>query len=437
MDCKPAEVDQALVAAHNAVATLKRFVVQEELVKFQEFRKRDGVRLRPDMPTPRSFREDIFDGLMHWVRSTVSDAQSGFLVPWVTDADGPSPSANAPLHASATSQGTLATLLTLMSEQIERDRKAKEFSAGAIHNFNQTLNGYREENRAMDAYKDRIIELQAVINHTKRYNEIDTEVGAAAKPKLVPSDCILSEGQKRKEVANELASITTSMRDKLERVEAENTKLVADKVFAAAETKLLGDRVRVLEAQLAVLNASSAVSLRELAKAREENARYLLSGGVGASNGGLASYHVTENTSPTSPTKPSPASPREVEINGVVIHRDVAKWMIDVYKALLENPEAAEKLQALRNVSSIRSASSGGGGAGGGSSAGSTRPAAAIPSRAVDSARSSASVPGSADARDRLGSAQQRVGSARSFADHVSAVRSSSAGTTGSAQSDV
>lgn len=430
MDCKPAEVDQALVAAHNAVAILKRFVVQEELVKLQEFRKRDGVRLRPDMPVPRSFREQIFDGVMQWVRCTVTDAQSGFLLP--------NPDGDGIVHPSTTqgppsSQSTLAVVLSMMTQQMEHDRKAKEFNAATVHLFNQTLNGYREENRAMDAYKDRIIELQAVINHTKRYSEIDTEVGAALKPKLVPSDCIPSEGQRRKEVANELANVTTSMKDKLERVVAENAKLVSEKLYSAAENKLLSDRVRVLEAQLAVLNASSAVTLRELNKAREENAKHLLGGG-GSATALLSSLASYSPQPPSSPSKQQTTnSPREVEINGLVIHKDVAKWMVEVYKALLDNPEAAEKLQGLRHVASVRGGSSAG-------SAGSVRPAGGVsgpPSRAVDSARSSASVPGSADTRDRVGSAQQRLGSARSFAEHVSAVRSSSAGTTGSAQSDL
>jgi hypothetical protein len=422
MDCKPAEVDLALVAAHNAVATLKRFVVQEELVKLQEFRKRDGVRLRPDMPTPRSFREQIFDGVMQWVRCTVADAQSGFLIP-SPEVDG----VHSLSQTQQSSHATLAVVLQMMAQQMEHDRKAKEFNAATVHTFNQTLNGYREENRAIDAYKDRIIELQAVINHTKRYSEIDTEIGAALKPKLVPSDCVPSEGQRRKEVANELASVTSSMKDKLQRVEAENAKLISEKLYTAVENKLLSDRVRVLEAQLAVLNASSAVSLRELSKTREENARHLI-GGVPPGAALLSSSLASGSPQPPSPTK-QPTSPRDVEINGLIIHRDVAKWLVEVYKALLENPEAAEKLQALRQLPSVR----------GGSSAGSTRPAAVSGSltRAADSARSSASVPGSVDARDRVGSAQQRLGSARSFAEHVSAVRSSSAGTTGSAQSDL
>lgn len=412
MDCKPSEVDAALIAAHNAVAVLKRFVTQEEAIKFHEFRKSDGGRLRPDMPPPRFFREMIFDGLMQWVRSTVSDAQSGFIIPWNDTGDVPAASDK----DTPTAQGTMSVLLAMMSEQMERERKSKEFCAATLHAFNQTLNGYREENRTLDAYRDRIIELQAVINHTKRYSEIDTEIGAASRPRLVPSDCIPSEEQRRREVANQLASTTMSMKEKLERVEADNAKLAADRLLIVSENKLLNDRVRVLEAQLAILNASSAVSLRELSKAREENARYHA---ATPPPGGLA---VQPPSSPTLKT----SSPRNVEINGVPIPREVAKWMLEVYKALLDNPEAADKLQALRMGSAASRTSPSEG-----TSAGSSRAAASHRPVARDSGSSSA------EPRERLGSGQQRLGSARSFAEHVSAVRASSAGTTGTSQSDV
>lgn len=306
-----------------------------------------------------------------------------------------------PHHANR-SIAHLATLTHLLTQQLEAERRNKHFYVSASTSFNRILEGYREENAAIAAYKDRIVELQAVLNDTKKVGEVGALVGpptntapkhavassgggsaaaaaaVSSSPLVVPVDCIPSDEQKRREVANALAAVTIHMKDKWERTNAECSVLLSEKAYLMTESRLLLDRVKVLEAQLSVVTASASACLRELQKARSQEAQrsqqlYRAQNSHIAPSPHILQERLSAVTTTASTSSLLPAASRVESstvvtadggptcvIGGVTMEVSVALWLRDVYVSLMANPDAAGVLQLLRhpnhNSSSVQAA---------------------------------------------------------------------------------
>ena len=311
-----AEAEHALLAAHENLAVLKLYISGHHATN-------------SSLSTNAHARDGIIDAFMSYVRSTVTAVAHGTL---------PGISADAPNGSSRyTSEGSgqLSQLVGMLCGELEVERRERAFAADALHKFNATMLDFRLEDDVTQVYKHRIVELQAVINGTKRPQDIRSDVGV--KPPVVPTGLNVTEEQKRLEACNALSRLTNQMKDKMERLRAENMKLLGDKSVLVGENKLLADRVKVLETQLAIMSASSSVNLRELNKQRTLTAR-------------LASAKDNAHQR----QQQHQLQPGECVVGGVVMDKEVAMWLHDVYNALLANPGAAETLQNLRGGSGHR-----------------------------------------------------------------------------------
>jgi hypothetical protein len=194
------------------------------------------------------------------------------------------------------------------------------------------------------------------------------------------------------------------MKDKCDRLQAENLLLSSDSVALRAENKMLLDRLRVVEAQLAVLNASASTVLHELSKQREINAKLTVNAATDDDQGRTSGGHV-------------PLQPGECVVAGVVMEKEVALWLKDVYVTLLHHPETIQTIEALRRGSSAAPSSSA---LEPPEVASVTRVSSAVsrPSAAKCSRESSAQVRSA-----RTASNTTNATSAMSFADHVASVR--------------
>jgi hypothetical protein len=293
------DAERALYAAHEAIAVVKMYLSEQQ------------DRSWSASPDDARSRDLIIDGFMQYVRSVVTAAAQGTL-------------AKAPPPVS----GDLVSMLCSELEAVRRDR---EFTADAVERFNATMLRLRSDDDVTQVYKHRIVELQAVINGTKRPQDIQPDVGVRAP--VVPTGLSVTEDQKRAEACNSLSRLTSQMKDKMERLKAENIKLSGDKAILVTEAKLLADRVKVLEAQLGVMASSASVNLRELHKQRTLVSRL-------AAQKDDARLHQRQQQ--------HQLQPGECLVGGIVMDRDVALWLHDVYHALLADPTAAETLRNLK-----------------------------------------------------------------------------------------
>jgi hypothetical protein len=313
MNTSIADAERALLAAHEALAVIKMFVAEHEA--------KSG-----SLSTVSQARDTIFNTFMHYVRSSVTAVARGTLCKVAPGSAGPS-------HVT----GDMAELVSLLCDELEAERRDRAFADEAVSRFNATMLTLRLEDDVTQVYKHRIVELQAVINGTKKPQDIRPEVGIRAP--VVPTGITVTEEQQRAEALNSLSRLTGQMKDKLERVRADNLKVTGEKGILVAENRLLADRVKVLEAQLGVMSASSAVNLRELHKQRTLVAR------LAAQKDGARQHQV----------QPHQLQPGECVVGGIVMDREVALWLHDVYNALLANPAAAETLRTLRGTAAAES----------------------------------------------------------------------------------
>jgi hypothetical protein len=371
MNTSVADAERALYAAHEALAVIKVFVAQQE------------AKNSPLSSFSRA-RDTIFNAFMQYVRSTVTAAAQGTLAKVGSNG------------GLADVNNGMADLVELLCQELEAVRRDRDFAADAIERFNATMLDFRTEDDVTQVYKHRIIELQAVINGTKRPQDIRPDVGVRAP--VVPTGLAVTDDQKRLEACNALSRLTSQMKDKLERLRAENMKLAGDKSVLAGENKLLCDRVKVLEAQLGVMSASSSVNLRELHKQRT-----LVSRLAAQKDGGRLHQQQQHQL-----------QPGECLVGGMVMDREVALWLHDVYNTLLANPAAAETLRNLRGSDASAPASSIGRASADDSSAGSR------PKRTPSaSTRDTASRPPSRPASGSVPTYGQTKGHTMSFTDFI------------------
>ena len=324
----PEEVEQVLLIAHEAIAKLKLFVATQEAINKAEKeagRNPNGADVSADAAEAVEDTGDLFDGLLEYIRGTVSNALNGGTraKPARIRARSPPPHGSRHIEAEA---AQLRSLLRATISELEAERAEKHALMNEVRQFNKVVDDYRRDNNVLQVYKDRIVELQAVINGTKRPGEVGAEIGES-RLESVPADVVLTADQKRKEVANELARLATQARDKSERFKAENMKLQAEKVSLIGQNSILVDRVKVLEAQLSVLTASSSVALRELSKQRLQAAM-----AIEAPNAVRRQLQTGE-----------------VRVGGVTMEAEVAIWLKNMYTKLLNDPEASKTLMSVKD----------------------------------------------------------------------------------------
>ena len=190
---------------------------------------------------------------------------------------------------------------------------------------------FREDVDVIEAYKCRIIELQKVINGTKLPGELSAVIEPAVRNgrgQVIPVNAEGSPSQQQNETIHKLSKHIVTLKEKLDRAEAENCQWSANVAALLGENSMLTDHVKLLETEVTSLGKSNASLTKELTKARlVQNT----SGGGGGGKGG------------------------DVIIGGMVIDAEVALWIKDVYVGLSQGKETNEVLASIAQHSSSSS----------------------------------------------------------------------------------
>ncbi len=205
----------------------------------------------------------------------------------------------------------LRSLVSALSAQLLEERNDKRVFLSQVNQFNTVVRSYRNENNVLQVYKERIKQLQRTEG-----NSLPDSAHHQHRP---------ASPKKANEAANELARLTCTMKDKMDRARAENVKLSADKMALLGDKGLLLDRVRVMEMQLGVLAESSGHAQREVAKLRA--------------------------TSPRAPATSGKVDTSDVVmVGGVAMERDVVNWLKEMYYTLMSDTNGNAKKQPQQSL---------------------------------------------------------------------------------------
>ena len=217
----------------------------------------------------------------------------------------------APASRPTDRETALASLLMHTVQSTSDGFHDREGAAGLAFQ----LRMFREDMDVVDAYKSRIVELQKVVNGTLPPGELPPTIEA---PRKVAVGIELSTTQQQSEMVHNLSRMVVTLREKLDRSEAEASQWSANVAALLGENAMLSDRVRLLETEVITLGKHNSTLTKELAKTR------LGSGG-------------------------------DVTIGDVTIDREVALWIKDVYVGLAEGKDTKEVVQAIRRAGDVES----------------------------------------------------------------------------------
>jgi hypothetical protein len=327
-----AQLEEALAALHRAVGTIRAFVVHHTATA-------------EDSSTNASLGQcgPVFDAFLRYARSVASAATSDnngatdanlASVPALAPRGGETDEATFTRRRGTTEVEHLRQLVDLLVQQVADELSGHDSTDGAKRRLTDQLEALRLDAAVTTVYQGRVRELLSLLGHQDQATS-ERLTSIAVQPRAVD--------EARTEtalVATELGRLTANMKDKLNRVVAENAKLHADRGALLAENALLFARVEKLEQQLSTMAASASGTLKELDRSRQRFANSKAALTTPPRRSTTPSGAKASNTTAHSTAEAS--APTTLRIGDVVIDRNVALWMKDMYAALLADAETRD-----------------------------------------------------------------------------------------------
>ena len=322
------DVETAMVELHRAAGVLASYLQDSSTVG------------------STGYHTDLIQSFLGYVRAAVSSAADGSI----------HHGAAGPKVVDATMKGTLPisheegrrlrAMVTALNAQLEMELRAKAAVVVEQSRLTRLLEELRLEKDLSDVLKQRIKEL------------VHKGADCVSVPGEVSADCrIAAERSQVQQVATELGRVTAGMKERHDRHKAEVLKLRSDKLALLAENALLFEKSKLLQEQLYTMSQSASMSLRQLQRERVSNAS-----AAAVSRDPVARRTMTPAGSTSARKLPGDAGPHvatleaeegasdvpkthgSIRIDNVVIDRDMALWMKDMYVALAQDPETAGML---------------------------------------------------------------------------------------------
>lgn len=325
------ELQHAVADAHAAVAQLKAFIMAAAARNAAAAGLADAA-----AEAVAETYGDVLDACMSYLRTAVASAASGVLgsssmVPLNgTQRRVEDPAAAA--QAVVPDEGArLRTLVNALTRQLEAEIAVPaEVTSHDRQRLAAQLEALQTESSIVRLYKHRIRELLALMN-------CNQPLTAERLTTIVHAHD--GEDKRSAQVASDLGRLAAQSREKLERQRAELLKLQSDRVALLAENSMLFDRVQALEAQVATITSSASSTLHELSRTRVRAAKDVASTKRPDVSRPATSASKLLNIS--DPSNAAASGPQTLRVGDVVIDRDVALWMKDMYVALSSDPDTS------------------------------------------------------------------------------------------------